>query len=149
MAPLEIKTSVQIAASPPTIWKILTDFPAYKDWNPFLKSAEGDFIEGQKIKINADGMKFNPKVLVYQKNKEIRWIGKLLFTGLFDGEHSFVITDNGNGTSTFDHNEKFTGILVRFFKKKLKSEVKSGFEKMNEKLKELAEAAEISPLNIN
>jgi len=99
---------------------------------------------GEKVKINAGGMKFKPKVLVYKENQEIRWKGKFLVKGLFDGEHSFVIIDNGDGTSTFKQEEIFTGILVGMFKKKLDSDTKNGFEEMNKKLKELAEEANIS-----
>lgn len=144
MAQKEIKTSIDISSPPATIWKILTDFPAYESWNPFITSVEGEFIVGEKVKINAGGMKFKPKVLVYKENQEIRWKGKFLVKGLFDGEHSFVIIDNGDGTSTFKQEEIFTGILVGMFKKKLDSDTKNGFEEMNKKLKELAEEANIS-----
>jgi len=139
MAQKEIKTSIDISASPETVWNVLTNFSEYENWNPFLKSVEGDFYVGNKVKINAGGMKFKPKVLVYNRNQEIRWIGNFLVKGLFDGEHSFVIIDNGDGTSTFKQEEKFSGILVGLFKKKLDSETKPGFEEMNKKLKELSE----------
>ncbi|MEM9884580.1 MAG: SRPBCC domain-containing protein [Bacteroidota bacterium] len=139
MAQKEIKTSIEISAPPEVVWNVLTKFSEYENWNPFLKSVEGDFVVGEKVKINAGGMKFNPKVLVYDRNKEIRWIGNLLFKGLFDGEHSFLIIDNGDGTSTFKQEEKFSGILVGLFEKRLDSETKSGFEEMNKKLKELSE----------
>ena len=112
MAQKEIKTSIDISSPPATVWKILTDFPAYESWNPFITSVEGEFIVGEKVKINAGGMKFKPKVLAYKENQEIRWKGKFLVKGLFDGEHSFVIIDNGDGTSTFKQEEIFTGILV-------------------------------------
>ena len=91
------------------------------------------------MKINAGGMKFKPEVLVYDSNQEIRWIGNFLFKGLFDGEHSFIIIDNEDGTTTFKQEEKFSGILVGLFEKKLDSETKTGFEEMNKKLKELSE----------
>ncbi|RNC87869.1 MAG: SRPBCC domain-containing protein [Winogradskyella sp.] len=139
MAQKEIKTSIDISASPQVIWNVLTNFTEYEKWNPFLKSVEGDFKVGEKVKINAGGMKFRPKVLAYNENKEIRWLGKFIFKGLFDGEHKFIIIDNGDGTSTFKQEEKFSGILVGLFKKKLETETKSGFEEMNKKLKELAE----------
>lgn len=95
---------------------------------------------GQQIKIKLSDMKFKPTLLVYQENKELRWIGKLLFKGIFDGEHSFVIEDNKDGTVTFKHEEIFNGILVGPFSKKLDTDTKEGFEAMNQKLKELAEA---------
>ena len=135
----EIKTSIDISAPPTKVWEVLTNFSEYENWNPFLKSIEGDVEVGKKIRINVNGMKFKPIVLIFNENKEIRWIGKFLFKGLFDGEHSFDIIDNQNGTSTFKQEEKFTGILVGLFSKKLESETKPGFVAMNKKLKEIAE----------
>ena len=142
MAQKELKTSITIAASSLTIWEILTDFKAYASWNPFLTSLEGDFKVGQRVKIKAGGMKFTPLVLAFIPTKEIRWLGKLLFHGLFDGDHTFQIQDNANGTCTFHQNEKFSGILVGLFAQKLDTDTKFGFEAMNAKLKELAEKKE-------
>ena len=139
MAQKEIKTSIQINATPDVIWSILTDFERYNDWNPFLKNIQGDVQVGNRIKVEAGGMKFKPKILVFDENKELRWIGKFLFKGLFDGEHRFLIEDNGNGTSTFQHEESFKGVLVGLFAKKLDTDTKEGFEAMNQQLKLLAE----------
>ncbi|MBL7817918.1 MAG: SRPBCC domain-containing protein [Saprospiraceae bacterium] len=117
MAKKEIKTAIDIAASPEAIWSVLTHFSEYKNWNPFIKLVEGDFRVGNRVKINAGGMVFRPEVLVFNPNKEIVWLGKLLFTGLFDGEHRFTIIDNGNGECTFKHEERFNGLLVGLFSK--------------------------------
>ncbi len=84
-------------------------------------------------------MTFKPKVLIFETNKELRWIGHLLFPALFDGEHKFELIDNGNETILFKQSEKFGGIFVLFFKKMLDNNTKNGFEDMNLKLKELAE----------
>ena len=139
MASKEIKTSIQISATPTAVWETLTDFEKYPSWNPFITSVEGDFVVGRKVKINAGGMNFKPEVLVFNEAKEIRWIGKFLFKGLFDGEHIFKIIDNKNGSVTFKQEEKFTGILVGLFAKKLDTETKSGFEQMNLRIKERSE----------
>ncbi|PWA03938.1 SRPBCC domain-containing protein [Flavobacterium psychrotolerans] len=72
-------------------------------------------------------------------HNELSWLGHLFFPGLFDGEHKFEVINNGNGSTTFRHSEKFTGILIPLFKKKLSINTKNGFENMNKKLKELAE----------
>lgn len=135
----EIKTEILIKATPERVWSVLTNFKEYSKWNPFVKSLTGDVKVGNKIEVVLQGMTFKPKVLAYEQNKEFRWLGHLLITGLFDGEHSFVLIDNGNGTTTFKHNEKFNGILVGLFSKKLDNETKSCFELMNQKLKEEAE----------
>jgi hypothetical protein len=78
-------------------------------------------------------------VLAFEENKEFRWLGHLLFPGLFDGEHSFELIDHGNGTTTFIQKETFNGILVPFFSNMLDVNTVNGFRLMNEKLKERAE----------
>ena len=140
MAHKEIKTSIDINATPEKVWSILTNFQDYPNWNPFITSVEGNFAVGEKVKIHAGGMKFSPTVLAYKPNKELRWLGSLLFKGLFDGEHSFEIINKNDGTVTFNHAENFNGILVGLFAKKLDLETKQRFNLMNEKLKELAES---------
>ncbi len=139
MAKKEIKTAIKISATPEMIWKVLTDFEQYPDWNKFLSSVEGNFKVGNQVKIIAGGMKFKPKVLVFEEKKEIRWLGKLLVSGLFDGEHIFRIIDHRDGTCTFQQEENFSGILVGLFAKQLDEDTKNGFIQMNEKLKELCE----------
>ena len=76
-----------------------------------------------------------------KKNKEFKWIGKLLFKGLFDGEHRFQLMDNSDGTTTFIQSEKFSGLLVRLFAKKLDRETKGDFVAMNEALKKRVEGS--------
>lgn len=135
----EITTQVKIAATPEKIWAVLTDFDSYSRWNPFIKSITGDVKVGSTIKAELGGMTFKPKVLVYEKNKEFKWLGHLLFKGLFDGEHRFQLIDNGDGSTTFIQSEKLNGILVGLFGKKLDGETKDGFAAMNEALKKRVE----------
>lgn len=147
----EIKTEILINATPEKVWSILTNFDNYPNWNPFIKSIKGEVKVGNKIIVRIEppeskGMTFKPKVLKFDSNKELTWLGNLLFVGLFDGEHKFELIDNGNGTTTFRQSEKFKGILVPLFKKQLDNNTKRGFAEMNKKLKELAEQELILPL---
>jgi hypothetical protein len=140
----EIKTEIKISTTPEKVWAILTDFGNYPNWNPFIKSITGQVAVGNKITARLEppkamGMTFKPKVLAFETNKEFRWLGHLLFPGLFDGEHKFELIDNGNGTTTFKQSEKFNGIFVPLFKKMLDKNTTNGFNLMNQKLKELAE----------
>ncbi len=140
----EIKTEIVIKAIPEKVWTVLTDFNNYPKWNPFVKLVIGEISVGKKITVRleppeAKGMTFNPKVLAFDVNQEFRWIGHLLFPGLFDGEHKFELIDNKNGTTTFVQSEKFNGILVPFFNKMLDNNTTNGFNCMNQKLKEIVE----------
>jgi hypothetical protein len=140
----EIKTEILINASAEKVWAIFSDFKNYPNWNPFIKSLTGEVKIKEKINVtiqpyDSKPMSFKPKVLALESNKEMRWIGRLLFGGLFDGKHQFEIIDNHNGTVTFKQSEVFKGILMPFFSKKKMENTRKGYEAMNQKLKELAE----------
>jgi len=141
MSKFKMTTSIQIAAAPEAIWQVLIDFKSYPEWNPFITSLEGKPELGAQLKAQiappeSKGMTFTPIVLKAQPNQEFVWLGKLFIKGLMDGEHSFFINDNGDGTCTFEQSEKFSGVLVGLFKKKLFHSTQKGFELMNEALKE-------------
>ena len=141
---LTIKTEITINTTPEKVWSVLTNFNTYPNWNPFIKSIKGQVVVGEKITVRIEppatkGMTFKPKVISFIKHKELSWLGHLLFPGLFDGKHKFQLVDNNNGTTTFIQSEKFSGILVPLFKKKLNQNTRKGFIVMNYKLKELAE----------
>ena len=135
----QISTSVIINADSSTVWKVLTAFERYSKWNPFIKSIQGKIEVGTKFHAEIDTMKFKPTTLVYDENKEFTWLGQLIFPGIFDGKHSFILQDNKDGTTTLIQKESFKGVLVRFMKKKLDNDILNKFNQMNEKLKEVAE----------
>jgi len=135
----QISTSIIINAVPSAVWKVFTDFDAYPQWNPFVKSIKGEIAVGKQFDAEIGTMKFKPTTQVFEENEEFTWLGHLLFSGVFDGRHSFVFSDNGDGTTTLVQKEEFKGILVRLMKKKLDTEIVAGFNDMNKKLKELVE----------
>jgi len=136
---IKISTSITINSTPEKIWNVLTDFNSYPKWNPFINSIIGKPIKGSKIEVNIGTMQFTPLILECTPNLELKWIGKLFFSGLFDGKHRFYLTGNNNGTTTLIHSESFSGILIPIFKKKILTNTKEGFEKMNIALKRVVE----------
>jgi len=140
----EIRTEIKINAPAEKVWNVLSDFEAYPEWNPFVKYIKGTVAVNNKIETHiappgANAMTFKPRVLKFDTNKELRWLGHLLIPGLFDGEHIFELMANGN-TTTFVQREEFRGILIPLFKKMLDVNTRQGFEAMNKALKERAEA---------
>jgi hypothetical protein len=135
-----VYSEIRINASPEKVWKEFTDFESYPTWNPFIKSLKGKPSVGNKVEaqIHAPGKKamlFKPKVLVFDSLQEFRWIGKLFIPRLFDGEHTFMIKDNNDGTTTFIQYERFRGILIPLTKKMLDENTLDGFNQMNSALK--------------
>ena len=75
---------------------------------------------GERLEVNiqpsgASGMTFRPTVLKVEPNRELRWLGHLLISGLFDGEHIFTIEPLGQSRVRFTQREVFTGLLVPLF----------------------------------
>ena len=139
-----LETQIQIAASPETVWGILTDLEAYADWNPFIVSAKGEVVVGSGLEVTISppggkALNFKPKVVSVNENAKFSWLGRVLLPGIFDGEHIFAIEANENGC-LFVQKERFSGILVPFFWKGLNTDTRAGFEAMNQALKERAEA---------
>ncbi len=143
----QMSSEIEINASPEQVWQVLTDFSALPDWNPFIRSIEGDLNVGDRLKVyikasKGMGMSFRPTVLRAEPNRELRWIGRLMMPGLMDGEHSFIIEPLEDNHVRFIQSESFTGVLVPFmsalgvFKNAL-----IGFDEMNQALKRRAELA--------
>jgi hypothetical protein len=82
-------------------------------------------------------MNFHPTVVALRPQRELRWLGRLLVPGIFDGEHSFLLTPIGNGVR-FVQREQFSGILAGLMRSTLAA-TEAGFNAMNVALKERAE----------
>ena len=141
---LEISTEIEIAAPPERVWAILLDFSAHPEWNPFVRSISGLPEPGARLRVfvkpeGGRGMTFRPKVLVASASRELRWLGRLLLPGLFDGEHYFQLAAVGSGRTRFVHGERFSGILVGLARSGLEAGTRAGFVAMNEALKARAE----------
>jgi hypothetical protein len=134
-------TAVQINASPDKVWAVLASGPDWGAWNPFVVRVEGELKAGAKLKntlamTGQKPMTFKPTVLVADPAKELRWLGRVLIPGLFDGEHYFQLEAKDGGTRLV-HGEEFRGILIGMLKME---DVYKSFEAFNAGLKKKAES---------
>jgi hypothetical protein len=141
----ELHSEVEINAPAERVWRLLTDFASYPQWNPFIRSISGEPATGERLEVRIEppdgrGMTFKPTVLNAEPNRELRWLGHLLVPGLFDGEHSLAIQPLEENRVRFVQRETFRGLLVPLFSRSLDNNTHRGFEKMNRALKERAEA---------
>lgn len=141
---LHFETSIDIDAAPDAVWAVLSDLSAYADWNPFIREASGELAVGARLdlKMQPEGgraMRFRPTVLSAEPGRELRWRGRLVAPGVFDGEHHFSIEPTPGGSRLLQE-ERFTGVLVPLLAKGLRTRTLPAFEQMNEAVKERAEA---------
>ena len=139
-----LDTSIDIAASPERVWSILTDFPAYPAWNPFIVRLEGRLKVGTPllVQLSLPGkpvMTFRPTVTVATAPRALCWVGQVLAPGLLDGKHGFELGALADGHCRLRHVEEFSGVLVPLFVPALQEATRAGFEAMNRALKARAE----------
>ena len=137
-----IETAIDIAAPPEAVWGVLVDFAAYPDWNPFIRRLQGEARVGARLEVTVQPpggkpMTFKPTVLAAEPARELRWLGRVLMPGLFDGEHGFRLEATAGGCR-LHHGETFGGILVPLFGKML-DDTERGFAALNAALKERVE----------
>ncbi len=142
----ELRTEIEIGAPAERVWQILTDFASYPEWNPFVRSISGEAKEGAQLEVylqpsGARGMTFRPTVLKAEPSRQFSWLGHLLISGLFDGEHAFEIEQLAENRVRFVQRESFRGLLAPLLLRMVENDTRRGFEEMNAALKSRAEAA--------
>jgi hypothetical protein len=140
-----ISTDIEIDAPPERVWRVLTDFASYPDWNPFVTRIAGDLSPGAKLTVRLQppgglGMTIKPRIVEHEAGKSFAWRGQLGIRGLFDGAHRFEVSPLPGNRTRLVHSEQFGGVLVRLMKKNLDGGVRNGFIAMNEAVKRRVES---------
>ncbi len=112
-----LSAAIEIEARAERVWDVLTDFAAYPQWNPFIRQVTGTLATGARLAVRITppggrGMTFRPTVLAATPDRELRWLGRTLVPGLFDGEHSFRLEPLGADRVRLVQAERFSGLLV-------------------------------------
>lgn len=130
-----LRYEADIDAEPTEVWKALTDFEAYPDWNPFIRRIAGDLRVGSRLRVVFGGrlrFSISPSVVAVEPGTLFRWRGSLL--GLFNGEHSFRVIPRAGGGTHFVQWEDFDGALVPLVWPLLRDPTLASFESMGEAL---------------
>jgi hypothetical protein len=141
----ELRTEIEIQASPEKVWQILTDLAKYPEWNSFIFRAIGQANVGEAVDITVRSaskeMTLHCTVVKAEPNRELCWKYHVILPGLFRGEHSFIIEPMGTNAVRFIDREVFNGLLVPLQAKDIDTHSRRGFEEMDRALKARAEQA--------
>mgnify|MGYP001826850995 CR=1 FL=1 len=107
----EIRTETQIDAPPEEVWRVLTGFAEYGEWNPYIPWLEGNLAVGERLRVRlalpgGSEMTIRPSVIRSDAPSEFRWLGHLLFPGLFvrvrvlalEAEDALLVDERAIGT---------------------------------------------------
>ena len=139
----ELRTEIEIQASPEKVWQVLKSLDRYPEWNPFIHHAIGKVKVGETVDIDfqpdSKGLKLHCTVVTVNQNRELCWKYHVILPGLFRGEHSFTIEQIESNKVRFIDREIFNGLLVPLQARDIDTNTKHGFEAMDKALKARAE----------
>jgi hypothetical protein len=145
----KLRTFIDIDASPERVWQVLTDLPAYPEWNPFITRAEGTLAVGHRLSLTVPrgnallGVTLRGTVLEVTPCRRLRWSGRqdrLGIPGLFDAEHILTITPRDQGVRLWQQSW-FRGLLVPVMTRFLNRHRLPAHMAMEAALKDRAEGA--------
>lgn len=137
---MQFSASTTIAATPETIWAILTDASRYPEWDPTVDRIEGRIAPGEKITAYtklSPGRAFPVKVAEFVPGQRMTWASGMPF-GLFKGARTFTLTPRGDGSTAFDLREVFSGPLLGLIGRSIPN-MNGAFEQFAAGLKRRAE----------
>lgn len=129
-----------INARPEAIWAILTDAPAYSQWDSGVISLEGTIGLGEKVKVTSEvnpKRAYSVKVTELEPGRRFAWTGGIPL-GLMTGVRTFTLTPEG-GATQFTLREEFTGPLLPLVWRSM-PDMQPSFDKFAQGLKQRAEA---------
>jgi hypothetical protein len=136
-----IHTTIDIDAGAAEIWRVLTDFSRYDEWNPMLRNVQVGVEPGALVRfeVHRDGTKplrLQAKIALLNEPDALSWRGGR--KGILTGEHYFRIESLGEGRCRFHHGEQFKGLLLLLAKGVLK-DAPAVYRSMNQALKKRVE----------
>lgn len=139
----EVFTFTTIDASRQQVWQVLTNFSAYRQWNPFYTEIDGKCVEGAHLHVQVHmeehTLTYTTQIQTVAAQNELAWNEQLILPGLFDGEHRFVLESTDSGQTRFVQHDRYTGALVPLLMHLYEAQAEAGFRSMNDALKKRAE----------
>ena len=135
-----VETEITIAASPASIWALLTDADRLQRGYGIVKIA-GRIAPNERLRLwseSAPKRAFDLSVVGFDAESRMIWRGGMPL-GLFTGTRTYELTPMGAGQTRFFMREEFTGLLAKMIFSTM-PDLKPGFLKFAAQVKKDAEA---------
>ena len=109
--------TIDISASPLTVWKLLTDAERFASWDTTVVELTGKIAPGEQIQLRstlAPKRTFKLKVKVFDPPKRLSW-------GDAMGTRVFTLNSNASGGTSFTMSEKIGGPIFPLFARMIPS----------------------------
>lgn len=129
---------ININASPPRIWSLMTNAADFPRWNSTVKSIQGSIAADQTIQLVAaisPQRVFNLKIIEFDPGKRMVWSDG---NAIFKGVRTYTLAPRPDGTTDFSMAEDYTGLMLPMIAGSL-PDFKASFEQYLADLKREAE----------
>jgi hypothetical protein len=146
---LVIDFTVEINASPATVWGVLTDLPRYGEWNPFVEACSSTLIVGEPIEMkvrifSAFAQQQRETILAHESGTLLTYGIAPLPLDLLSSSRSHVISSLDGGRTLYESRFRLGGRLSGLVSMMMGAKLRAGFSAMTNAVVVRAEA--LAPL---
>lgn len=143
----DVQAQVEIRAPAALVWKILTEFPTYDVWNPYIYPVKGDLRVGRPLDVtlhtDEGTLRYEPAVLAVQPPHLLSWGGRIP-GGMFERVQTFTLQQVKPDLVRVTSHESFQGYLLPLYGR-MPDEARRGLETMIRALRDRAELLTLVP----
>ncbi len=139
----ELRTEIDIAAPLENVWKVLTDFEGWKDWNAVFHVG-GQAGIGSRLNVTVyeerskEGKSYPAVVTQLEAPRLLRWRARMMAGFIFTNDKIFELKKTEQGAKLI-HREGFSGLMVPLMWKKMEECALPMLESLNQALKKKVE----------
>jgi hypothetical protein len=142
----EVEHRVEIAASPETVWRLLTDLERYSEWNDYSPRVNGVLEVGGIVTVEAhlgDEVRIvDNLVTVVDPPRRLCWQSQNWYASLARGTRCRHLEPLPNGKLRLRHHELMSGPLAGLVERLYRPRIEAGLKRADLALAEAAERAE-------
>jgi len=138
---VEIRTEIEISATPEEVWQVLSDIDTWSEWSPIINHASGQVTQNSTLTIvmagsesGKNGPTYQPVITELELSRYLRWSAVLLAGFFLTNDKVLELQPIPTGTRLV-HKELFKGMLVPVFSGVFEKNVPLMLADMNQALK--------------
>lgn len=138
-----IDKTLEINAPPEVVWEVITDFPRYGEWNPFILECKTTLKSGDpidlKVKLMSVPQPQREWILEHVPGKSFAYQMKPFPGGALSSRRSHEVTDAGGNRTRYHSYFQLKGWMKPLVVGLLGGRLEKGFAGMNAGVKQRAE----------
>ena len=146
LASWEVEHEQKIAATPATVWQVLTDLARYPEWNPYSRRVEGTLRVGERVRVEAhlggETRFVENRVTRLEAPRTLCWESQGWYAQLARGTRCRNLETLPDGSTRLVHHEVMDGPLAWLIERLYRPRIEAGLRDEDGALAAAAEAAE-------